>query len=301
MSGANYLEACRMKYVLWNPAKRRGCEVDVKIVKKYPKVFIELAILLVLFTAAAAAPFVNAAGPLETSAALRLTPPSPGHIFGTDEFGRDILTRVCYGLRVSITVSLTVVTITTLAGVMIGLICGWFELADRIISRILDGLMAFPEIILAITLSAIWGAGEWNLIFALSFAAFPRMTRVVRSSVLSVKSQEHIQSGRAVGASTSGLIFRYVMPGCVSAITVQATFCFASAILSEAALSFLGVGVKEPAPSLGGMVSAARNYMTVAPWTILIPGAVIMVMVLVLNLMGDSLRDVLDPRIQTTR
>ena len=271
--------------------------MNVIIIKKHPEIIFELAILLILLIAAAAAPLVYAVGPLETSAALRLTPPSPGHIFGTDEFGRDILSRVCYGIRVSVAIGMSVVVVTTAAGVTLGLICGWFEKADRIISRILDGLMAFPEIILAITLAAIWGAGEWNLIFALSFAFFPRMTRVVRSSVLSVKSREHILSGRAVGASTSGLVFRYVLPGCVSAITVQATFCFASAILSEAALSFLGVGIKEPAPSLGGMVSAARNYMTVAPWTILIPGAVIMVMVLVLNLMGDSLRDVLDPRI----
>jgi len=189
------------------------------------------------------------------------------------------------------------VAVTTAAGVAAGLVCGWFEKADRVISRVLDGFMAFPEIILAITLAAIWGAGEWNLVFALSFAFFPRMARVVRSSVLSVKSQEYVLSGRAAGASTFGLIFRYVLPGCVSAIVVQATFCFASAFLSEAALSFLGVGIKEPTPSLGGMVSAARNYMTVAPWTILIPGAVIMVTVLVINVMGDSLRDIFDPRI----
>ena len=268
-----------------------------KIIEKHPEIIFELAVVLILFIASVAAPLVYSAGPLETSAALRLTPPSPDHVFGTDEFGRDILSRVCYGIRVSIAIGLSVVIITTVSGVVIGLICGWFEKADKIISRILDGLMAFPEIILAITLSAIWGAGEWNLIFALSFAFFPRMTRVVRSCVLSIKPQEYIMSGRAAGAGTSGLILRYVLPGCVSAITVQATFCFASAILSEAALSFLGVGIKEPAPSLGGMVSAARNYMTVAPWTILIPGAVIMLMVLALNIMGDSLRDVLDPRV----
>ena len=269
----------------------------MKIFKKHPAIIIELSVLFILFTAAVAAPLVYAVGPFETSAELRLTPPSLEHIFGTDEFGRDILSRACHGLRVSIAISLSVVTLTTATGVVVGLICGWFNKVDRIVSRILDGFMAFPEIILAITLAAIWGAGEWNLIFALSFAFFPKMTRVVRSSVLSVKAQEHILSGRAAGAGSFGLIFRYVLPGCVSAIIVQATFCFASAFLSEAALSFLGVGIKEPTPSLGGMVSAARNYMTVAPWTILIPGAIIMVTVLVLNILGDSLRDVLDPRI----
>ena len=268
----------------------------MKVIKKHPEIIFEVLVLLILFAAAAAAPLVSSVGPLHTNAAIRLTPPSAGFLFGTDEFGRDILSRVCYGIRVSIFIGLSVVVITTFAGVAMGLICGWFEKADKIISRILDGFMAFPEIILAITLSAIWGAGEWNLIFAMSFAFFPRMTRVVRSSVLTVKSQEHIMSGKAAGASNLRLIFKYVLPGCVSAITVQATFCFASAILAEAALSFLGVGIQDPAPSLGGMVSSARNFMTVAPWTILIPGAVIMIMVLVINLMGDSLRDILDPR-----
>ena len=268
----------------------------MKIIRKHPECVFEVAVLLLLFAAAATAPLMYSAGPLETSAAMRLTPPSSGHIFGTDEFGRDILSRCCYGIRVSVVIGLSVVAVSTIAGVAAGLLCGWFDKADRIISRVLDGLMAFPEIILAITLSAIWGAGERNLIFALSFAFFPKMTRVVRSSVLSVKSQEYILSGRAAGAGTWGLIFRYVLPGCVSAIIVQATFCFASAILSEAALSFLGVGIKEPAPSLGSMVCAARNYMTVAPWTILLPGSFIMIIVLVLNIMGDSLRDILDPK-----
>lgn len=278
-------------------ASRIGSEVCLKIIKKHPEIIFEFALLIILIAAAAFAPLMYPEGPLETSAALRLTPPSAGHFFGTDEYGRDMLSRVCYGIRVSFAIGLSVVTISTAAGVVTGLICGWFEKVDRVISRIIDGLMAFPEIILAITLAAIWGTGEWNLIFAMSFAFFPRMTRVVRSSALSVKSQEYVLSGRAAGISTPGLITRYVLPGCVSAITVQATFCFASAILSEAALSFLGVGIKEPAPSLGGMVSASLNYMTVAPWTLLIPGAVIMVMALVLNIMGDSLRDIFDPRV----
>ena len=268
----------------------------MKTLQKHPEIIFEFVIILILFAMVAAAPLVNASGPLETSAALRLIPPSSGHIFGTDEYGRDILSRACYGIRTSILIGLSVVFISTAAGIAVGVLCGWLSKVDRIVSRVLDGLMAFPEIILAITLAAIWGSGELNLIFALSFAFFPKMTRVVRSSVLSVKAQEHIQSGRAAGAGAWRLIFLYVLPGCVSAIIVQATFCFASAILSEAALSFLGVGIKEPAPSLGGMVSAARNYMAVAPWTILIPGCVIMVMVFILNIIGDSLRDILDPK-----
>ena len=268
----------------------------MNMIRKYPGLIFQLAVIMILLFAAAAAPLAFAAGPLETSAARRLLPPSAEHVFGTDQFGRDILSRVCYGIRVSFTIGISVVVITTFFGVAAGLVCGWFKTADKIISRILDGLMAFPDIILAITLSALWGAGERNLILAMSFAFFPRMTRVVRGCVLSIKSRDHILSGKAAGAGTFRIISRYILPGCASAIIVHATFCFAAAILSEASLSFLGVGIREPYASLGGMVAAGRNYVTVAPWTILIPGSVIMLMVLVLNLTGDTLRDIFDPR-----
>ena len=267
----------------------------MKIIRKRPEILFELIILCFFFTAAALASIVYSDGPLCTSSLSRLQSPSAGHIFGTDEYGRDILSRSCYGLRISLLIGISVVTLSGSAGVVIGLLCGWNEKADKLISRILDGLMAFPEIILAISLAAIWGPGVRNIILALSTAFFPKMARVIRGCVISLKSRVHILSGKAAGAGTARLILRYVLPGCVSAALVQATFCFASAILSEAALSFLGVGLKDPAPSLGGMVSAGRNYMTVAPWTILIPGAIIMAIVLVLNLLGDSLRDALDP------
>lgn len=269
-----------------------------RLPKKYYAILVQIVFLLLFFLAAAAAQLVYEEGPLHTSAAIRLNMPSSEHLFGTDEYGRDILSRVCYGLRNSLLIGVSVVCITTVLGVAVGTLCGWNDKADRILSRILDAFMAFPEIILAITLAAIWGAGTGNLIFALSFAFFPKMTRVVRSSVIRLRAQEHVESGRAIGVGTAGLILKYILPGGVSAIIVQATFCFASAILSEAALSFLGVGIKDPAPSLGGMVSTGRNYMTIAPWTILIPGAVIMLLVLTLNLLGDSLRDLLDPKYQ---
>ncbi|NLL38759.1 MAG: ABC transporter permease, partial [Clostridiales bacterium] len=247
--------------------------------KRYPGLFICCLILLIIITASIIAPFVSKEGPLATSASLRLQPPSAEHIFGTDEYGRDILSRVCYGIRISLFIGSVVVVVTSAIGIITGILCGLFDRLDMVVSRIMDGLMAFPEIILAITLAAIWGSGVRNIIFALSFAYFPKMFRVVRSCVISIKNEEYILSGKAAGASTLRLITKYILPGCLSSVIVQATFCFASAVLSEAALSFLGVGIKDPAPSLGFMVSAGRNFMTVAPWTILIPGGVIMLMV----------------------
>lgn len=265
-------------------------------IKKHPGLIICCLITLVILIAALIAPIVYTDGPLATSAASRLQPPSSQHIFGTDEYGRDILSRVCYGLRISILIGSVVVLIASGLGIVLGMLCGLYKRLDMILSRILDGFMAFPEIILAITLSAIWGSGVRNIIFALSFAYFPKMVRVVRGCVISIKSEDYMLSGKSAGAGNLRIVLKYILPGCTSAIIVQATFCFASAVLSEAALSFLGVGIKDPAPSLGSMVSAGRNFMTVSPWTILIPGATIMIIVLVMNIIGDSLRDILDPK-----
>ena len=257
---------------------------------------IALVVLVIIIAAAIAAPLVYNDGPLAMNAVQRLQGPSSLHLLGTDEYGRDVLSRTCYGIRISMFIGLIVVLLSTISGIAVGLLCGYYPAADRIISRILDGLMAFPEIILAITLVAIWGAGTGNIIFALTFAYFPKMARVVRGSVLAAKEQEYVLSGKAAGASTAHLIRRYILPGCLSPIIVQATFCFASAVLSEAALSFLGVGIKEPAPSLGNMVSVGRSFMTIAPWIILAPGGTIMLMVLALNILGDGLRDAFDPK-----
>lgn len=257
---------------------------------------IAAVVLIVIILAGIAAPLAFPDGPLAMDAASRLQGPGSYHWLGTDEYGRDILSRTCYGIRISLLIGVVVVVISTALGVLLGLLCGYYPAFDRITSRILDGLMAFPEIILAITLAAIWGSGTGNIIFALSFAYFPKMARVVRGSVLAAKEQEYVQSALAVGAGTWRIIGRYILPGCVSPIIVQATFCFASAVLSEAALSFLGVGIKEPAPSLGNMVSVGRSFMSIAPWIILAPGGTIMLLVLALNILGDGLRDALDPK-----
>lgn len=264
--------------------------------RKQSAAIIAALVLVIIILLGILAPFIYAPGPLAMDSASRFQGPSGVHWLGADEYGRDVLSRTCYGIRISLLIGSVVVMASTVLGVVIGVLCGYYPSVDRIVSRILDGLMAFPEIILAITLAAIWGSGTGNIIFALTFAYFPKMARVVRGSVLAAKEQEYVQSALAVGAGTGRLIWRYIFPGCISPIIVQATFCFASAVLSEAALSFLGVGIKEPAPSLGNMVSVGRNSMSIAPWIILAPGGMIMLIVLALNILGDGLRDALDPK-----
>ncbi len=242
------------------------------------------------------APYAVSFEPTLISYRTRLQAPSKTHIMGTDEFGRDVFSRVVYGLRTSVSIGLAVVAITGITGIVLGLITGYYPRFDRIFMRILDGWMAFPEIILAVTLAAVWGSGAYVIIFAMSFAYFPRMCRVVRSGVLRIKELDYIEATKALGARDPYILLRHVLPNCVSLILVQITFSFATAILAEAALSFLGVGIKPPAPSLGGMISDGRNFYPIAPWVVLSPGLVMVLLVLTLNLLGDRLRDALDPK-----
>ena len=166
-----------------------------------------------------------------------------------------------------------------------------------VISRVLDAMMSFPEIIIAISLAALWGSGMVNIVLSMSFAYFSRMARVVRASTIAVKEVEFIDSGRAAGASDGYILFKYILPNILSPIIVQATMVFASAIIVEATLSFLGVGIKPPEPSLGGLLSDGRNFLPVAPWLVIAPGVAIVIVALGFNLQGDGLRDLLDPRL----
>ncbi|MEI7557120.1 ABC transporter permease [Candidatus Chlorohelix sp.] len=281
------------------PAKILAVTAAFRNIRRHLFIIIGLAILLLIVVCAIIAPFVYELGPLEIAIQNRLQGPSSTNVMGTDEFGRDIFSRTCYGVRVSLEIGIIVTLLTTIFGGLLGLVSGYYRLVDAIVSRIIDGLMAFPEIILAITIAAVWGSGEFNIIIALTFAYFPKMTRVVRASVLSLKPLEYIESGRAIGAGNFQIIFRYILVGCISPIIVQATFCFASAILAEAALSFLGVGIMEPQPSLGGMVSSGRKFMSIAPWIVIFPGGVIMMVVLGLSILGDGLRDLFDPKLKS--
>lgn len=243
------------------------------------------------------APIISPCDPIAVQAVKRLLPPSSLYIMGTDELGRDILSRLLYGTQTSIEIGMAVVIISSISGIAIGTVAGFYRKLDNTLMRILDGMMAFPSIIIAITMAGILGPGKLNIVSALSFAYFPLMTRIVRSSVLNVRDLEYVESGHAVGANNYYIITKYILPNIISPIIVQATFIFALSVLDEAALSFLGVGIKAPAPSLGGMISDGREFISAAPWIVLFPGVAIAWIVLGLNLLGDGLRDLLDPRL----
>ena len=274
----------------------------LKKYKKYehPYITTSIIILIVLAFLSLFAPFLTDFNPVRNNPRNRLKAPSREHLLGTDQFGRDIFTRILYGIRTSMQVGFSVVILTVVFGGVVGIAAGYYPQLDKIIMRILDAMMAFPGIIIAISLAAIWGAGKLNIILALSFAYFPKMARIVRSSVISIKDLEYVESARAAGAKDFRIIFKYILKNSASPIMVQATFNFALAILDEAALSFLGVGIMPPAPSLGAMVTDARTYMVVAPWMIFSPGIMIVLAVLSLNLLGDGLRDLLDPHLKNT-
>ncbi len=252
--------------------------------------------MMVLF--AILAPVLAPYDPLAISIAHRLQGPSSLHPFGTDNFGRDLLSRVLLGARLSLKVGAYVVAFTSFFGTLIGLIAGYYPRLDNVIMRVMDALMAFPAILLAIAIMAALGPSELNVVIALGIVYTPRTSRVVRGSVLALKDQDFIEAARSAGAGDGRILLLHILPNCLSPLIVQATFIFAYAILAEAGLSFVGAGPPPPTPSWGNILSEGRSYMRVAPWITLFPGMAIAITVLGLNLAGDGLRDVLDPRLR---
>ncbi|MBA2451226.1 MAG: ABC transporter permease [Chloroflexi bacterium] len=255
-------------------------------------------ILLLVLVVALTAGLFSTHDPLFLDPVARLTPPGAEHILGTDNFGRDTFSRVLHGARVSLQVGIGVALGTIVMGTSIGLIAGYFRRVDGVLMRFMDGLMAFPGVILALAIMAARGPSVGNVIFALIVVDTPRLARVVRSVVLTVRELQYVEAARAVGVGTPRILFRHILPNCLAILIVQGTFVFAQAILSEAGLSFLGVGTPPEIPSWGNMLGEARAYLASAPWTMLAPGAALMVAVLGLNLLGDGIRDLLDPRLR---
>jgi len=241
---------------------------------------------------------VIAGDPGRMDVAARLTPPSRAHWFGTDDVGRDVFSRVVFGARLSLLVGGAVVVFAFVVGVVSGLVAGFYRRLDNPIMRVMDGLMAFPAIVLAIALMAALGPRVVNVIVAIGVVYSPRVARVVRGSVLVIRETVYVEAARALGASDRALLLRHVLPNCLSPVIVQGSFVFAAAVLTEAALSFLGVGVPPFIPSWGNVLSEGRLYVQQAPWLVLYPGAAIVVTILGLNLFGDGLRDLLDPKIR---
>ncbi|MDB4894758.1 MAG: ddpC [Firmicutes bacterium] len=253
------------------------------------------AMLLLVLLAALLAPLLARYDPMAVMAADRLLSPSMAHPFGTDDFGRDIFSRVLYGARLSLAVGFLVVLFTTLAGAMIGLVAGYYRIWDNVLMRLMDGIMAFPAVLLATAIMAALGPRVSNVVIALAAAYMPRLARVVRAQVLVLREMAYVEAAVAQGAPDRLVLVRHILPNCLSPVIVQATVTFAYAVLTEAALSFLGVGAPPDIPSWGNILSDGRNFLTQAPWMTLFPGVAIMVTVLGLNLFGDGLRDALDP------
>ncbi len=253
-----------------------------------------LAVLVLSVLADVIAPY-NA---FESNFRARLLPPSAEHWFGTDHFGRDVLSRALHGGRLSLGIGLTVVLFTGVFGTVIGAVAGYFRRLDNPVMRLMDALMAFPAILLALTVAATLGASVPNVIVALGIATTPHTARIVRASVLMVREMEYVEAARALGAGHARILFRHVLANSLAPLIVRLTFVFASVILAEAVLSYIGVGPPPPAPTLGGIIANGRDFMVEAPWVTVFPGLIILVVVLGLNLLGDGLRDVLDPRIK---
>lgn len=254
-------------------------------------------ILLVVVLAALLAPWIAPYAPNKLSIVNKLKGPSLGHLFGTDEFGRDIFSRAIFAGRISLLVSLGVVCISTVLGVLLGVAAGFFRKLDAPISRLLDAMMSFPDILLAIALVAALGPSLATVILALGITYAPRLARIVRGSTLVLRELPYIEAAVAMGLPTWQILLRHVLLNLASPILVQATFVFASAMLAEASLSFLGVGVSTDMPTWGTMLASGREYMNNAPWLMVFPGLAIVFSVLSLQLLGDGLRDLVDPRL----
>lgn len=257
-----------------------------------------LGILLVIIIAILA-PVVAPYGP-DKMVAVPKSPPSAEYWFGTDYYGRDIFSRILYGARVSLQVGIIAVGIGATCGYILGLIAGYFEgWVDRIIMCIMDILFAFPSILLAIFISVVLGRGIGPTMVAIGIVNIPVFARTVRASVISAKGLEYVQNAKSVGVKTGALLIRHISPNVVAPFTVQATLALSSAILTEASMSFLGLGIQPPDPSWGSMLSEARAIMEQAPWTAVFPALFIIVTILLFNILGDALRDVLDPKLKT--
>ncbi len=252
-------------------------------------------ILTIIIISAIFLPLFIKSSPLELDTVNRLKPPSSDHIFGTDNYGRDLLSRVIYGARVSLMVGFSVALLTALLGTIVGLYSAYFKRIDGLLMRISDGLMAFPAILLAIAIMASLGANTSNVIIALTIVFTPLVARTIRSAALVIKEQTYIEALKAQGASTARIIWTNIFPNIISPLIVQATFIFADSIIVEAALSFLGAGIPAPAPSWGNLLYDGKTVIFNAWWMTLFPGIAIMLTVFGLNLFGDGLRDLLDP------
>jgi peptide/nickel transport system permease protein len=259
---------------------------------------IGFVLFMIVVLAALLAPLIAFGEPNKTAIRVRFREPSAEFWFGTDNLGRNLWARVIYGSQLSLGIGFGVVIFNATLGVVLGAVSGYFSRLDGPLMRVADALMAFPPILLAIGIAAALGPSVWTAVIALSIVYIPRTARIVRASVLVVREMEYVQAARAAGAGNWRIIRRHIMPNCMAPLIVQLSFIFAYAVLSEAVLSFLGLGAPPDVPSWGILIAEGRTYIREAAWLTVIPGIAIAITVLGLNLLGDGLRDVLDPRLK---
>ena len=261
-------------------------------------VLVGMIVLTIFILLAVFAPIVTPFAPGKLSIVNRLHAPDMKFWFGTDEFGRDVFTRTIYSARLSLLVGFAVVVLASLIGVTLGMLAGFFQRLDAPITRLIDAMMAFPDILLAIALVAALGPSLTTVIVALSIVYAPRLARVVRASTLVIRELPYVEAATSLGISTRHIMTRHILRNLLSPILVQGTFLFANAMLAEAGLSFLGLGVSPEVPTWGTMIASGRQYIGKADWMTLFPGIAIVLAVLSLQMVGDGLRDLLDPRLR---
>jgi peptide/nickel transport system permease protein len=260
-------------------------------------VMVAIGILFVLVCIALLAPWISPYEPTALNPAMRLKPVSAEHLLGTDAYGRDVFSRVLYGARVSLIVGLGAALLSVALGLAIGMAAGYFRWVDAIVMRIMDGLMAIPGILLAIALVSLSGASLFTVLVAITIPEIPRVVRLVRSVILSVRTEPYVEAAVSLGTPTLTLMLRHLMPNTLAPLLVQGTYVFASAILTEAILSFLGAGVPPQISSWGNIMAEGRAFFQLLPGLVLYPGLLVSLTVLSVNVLGDALRDALDPRL----
>jgi len=264
--------------------------------RRNPTVVGGAAVLIVMVVLTLAAPYLSS-NPFDLDPIRRLQVPSAESWFGTDNLGRDIYSRTLYGGRISLAVGLGVAVSATLLGLVIGLISGYSRPLDAVLMRIMDGLMAIPAILLAITLVAVTSASLENVIMAIAIAEVPRVARLVRSIVLTIREQPYVEAAVSIGTGLPKMFLRHILPNTMGPLLVQGTYVFASAVIDEALLGFIGAGIPPEIPSWGNIMAEGRVYFQLAPWIIFFPGTFLTLTVLAVNVLGDGLRDMLDPRL----
>jgi peptide/nickel transport system permease protein len=293
MSDATTIDAEGIALKREHPARATG-----KRLLRHRLFMTGLVLFLIIAIAAILAPWITDVDPNRLSMRNKFKPPGEGWVFGTDSFGRSLWSRVVWGAQLSMMIGASVVALNAVFGILIGAAAGYFRRIDNLLMRINDALMAFPAILLAIAVTSVLGPSTFNVILALGIVYIPRTARIVRSSVIVLREMEFVQAAVAAGAGHWRILTRHILPNAMAPVIVQLSFLFAFAVLSEATLSFLGVGAVPPTPTWGNIMAEGRDFMREAPWIITIPGIALMITVMGLNFLGDGLRDVLDPRLR---